>query len=243
MQLKRLMHKRMPYKKLPRNFYLQPTLHIAQQLIGKYLIRRFGDQRLIGRIVETEAYLGRRDPASHAYRGISKRNAVMFRTGGHAYVYFTYGMHFCINVVTEEEGTGHAVLLRALEPINGFELMMKHRHLTPPDQGNRRPADSDLINLCNGPAKLCQAFGIDRAQNGTDLCGSEIWLAQDAVPAEGQRKSRDSSGKGRRRKANPQENLRIRRSTRIGITSGREHRWRFYVKGSPFVSRGKPVER
>ena len=208
----------MPYKKLPRSFYLQSTLHIAQQLLGKYLIRRSGDQKLIGRIVEVEAYLGRHDPASHAYRGMSKRNAVMFRTGGHAYVYFTYGMHFCFNVVTEEEGTGHAVLLRAVEPIKGIGLMMKRRALTSPHHGQ---VHNDLVNLCNGPAKLCQAFGMARPQNGTDLCGNRIWLAEDDIP---------------------RRDIQMRRSTRVGITAGREHRWRFYVKDNPFVSRGKPVE-
>src|ERR1700741_2664024 len=148
----------MKFKKLPRSFYLRPTLVVAKDLLGKYLVRKFRRQYLIGKIVEVEAYLGEKDPASHAYRGITKRNEVMFREGGHLYVYFTYGMHFCSNIVTEEEGIGHAVLLRAVEPIEGVNLMMKRRNGT-------------LENLTNGPAKLCQAFGITRKENGTDLLG------------------------------------------------------------------------
>lgn len=99
---------------LPRSFYLRPTLRIAKDLLGKYLIRKSGKRLLIGKIVEVEAYLGKRDPASHAFRGKTKRNEVMFREGGHLYVYFTYGMHFCANVVTQPEGIGEAVLLREI---------------------------------------------------------------------------------------------------------------------------------
>jgi len=195
-------------KKLPRSFYLRPTLTIAGDLLGKYLCRRTGQKVLVGRIVEVEAYLGEKDPASHAYRGRSRRNEVMFRKGGHLYVYFTYGMHFCSNVVTEEEGIGHAVLLRALEPVKGIELMRRNRKAATP------------AGLTNGPAKLCQAFGITRSENGVDLCGTEIWLARDA----GTRKS-----------------VRSARSPRIGISEGKEHRWRFFEKGNPFVSQGKPL--
>jgi DNA-3-methyladenine glycosylase len=142
-------------------------------------------------------------------------------------VYFTYGMHFCFNVVTEEEGTGHAVLLRALEPVTGIDRMMKHRGMSSTRINNNVIPARQLIHLCNGPAKLCQAFGIARAQNGTDLCGNEIWIARDTLPGT--------------RSAGQRARFQIRRSTRIGIAVGREHRWRFYVKGSPWVSRGKPV--
>lgn len=193
--------------KLPRSFYLRNTTTVARYLLGKYLVRRLGNQRLIGRIVEVEAYLGSRDPASHAYRGRTRRNDVMFWVGGHLYVYFTYGMHFCANVVTCEKGIAHAVLIRALEPVAGLEIMRRNRG---------RAAARDL---CNGPAKLCQALSIRRAENGTDLCGLSIWIAARA---------------GRAKK------LKVSRSTRVGITSGREHRWRFYLPESPFVSPGKP---
>src|SRR5437660_1070396 len=166
--------------KLPRSFYLRPTLTVAKDLLGKNLFRRIGNRFLIGKIVEVEAYLGELDPASHAYRGMTPRNEVMFRAGGHLYVYFTYGMHFCCNVVTEQKGKGRAVLLRAVEPVEGIDLMVRNRewtgigksqtagHFRDPQKGNQRAIPP---NLTNGPAKLCQAFGIARNQNGTDLLG------------------------------------------------------------------------
>jgi DNA-3-methyladenine glycosylase len=130
----------------------------------------------------------------------------MYWTGGHLYVYFTYGMHFCANVVTEEEGRGCAVLLRAVEPLAGIEAMARSRHT----------AATDTHNLCSGPAKLCQAFQIGRPDNGTDLCGHAIWIAED-------------------RESPPVRN--IQRSPRIGIASGTEHHWRFILADSPFLSR------
>lgn len=197
------------YIRLPRTFYLRPTLTIARDLPGKYLVRRLGSTTFIGRIVEVEAYLGSRDPASHTYRGMTPRNEVMFSGGGHLYVYFTYGMHYCANVVTGPAGRGHAVLLRAAEPVNGVEVMRSLRT----DGGKRQVPERDI---CRGPARLCQALGIALQENGTDLCGDSIWLAK--MPAA------EATG-------------RITRSTRIGISSGREHLWRFYLKGNPFVSR------
>ncbi len=109
-------------KKLPRSFYLRSTITIARELLGKRLVRVLNGKMLVGRIVETEAYRGKLDPASHAFRGRTQRNAVMFREGGHLYVYFTYGMHFCANVVTGKEGTGEAVLIHAIEPLEGTEF-------------------------------------------------------------------------------------------------------------------------
>ena len=198
----------MNLRKLPRGFYLRPTLRVAGDLLGLFLVRRVGRKLLIGRIVEVEAYLGEKDPASHAYRGRTKRNEVMFWKGGHLYVYFTYGMHFCCNVVTEEEGTGHAVLLRAVEPVAGIDRMLQNR--------SARRSPIDVTTLCSGPARLCQAFAITGTDDGTDLCGNRIWIAR---------------GSGAR------ETVKIRRSTRIGISRGAEHRWRFYVQGNPSVSR------
>ena len=213
----------MPYKKLPCSFYLRPTLIVAKDLLGKYLVRQLGQIMLIGKIVEVEAYLGEKDPASHAYRGKTTRNEVMFKNGGHLYVYFTYGMHFCANIVTEEEGIGHAVLLRAVEPIKGIEVMKRKRKFTrqkdPPDSwrasSGQASDEMDYRMLTNGPAKLCQAFGIERTENGTDLLGSVIFLS------EGE-------------KTPPSY---IVSTTRIGITNGSEKKWRFYLKGNPFVSR------
>jgi DNA-3-methyladenine glycosylase len=193
----------MHLRKLPRSFYLRPTLTVAKELLGKYLVRRRGNTRLLGKIVEVEAYLGEHDPASHAYRGKTRRNAVMFHAGGHLYVYFTYGMHFCSNVVTEREGRGCAVLLRAVEPVAGITAMQRNRR-------SREP-----IDLCSGPAKLCQAFGIRRKDNGADLCASDIWIAEEA--------------------GNPKK-LRVGTSRRIGVTDGKQHRWRFYLKNTPFIS-------
>ncbi len=199
----------MPGHKLSRSFYLQPTLEVARKLLGMYLVRNTAGSRLAGRIVEVEAYLGELDPASHAYRGRTARNDVMFSRGGHLYVYFTYGMHFCSNVVTEKAGIGRAVLLRALEPVEGIPLLARRR--------GKDPADPE--QLCNGPAKLCQAFSIGREQNGTDLCGSDIWIER-----------RDS----------PLRIAQIGTSSRVGISAGRKQKWRFFVKGNRFVSKGRP---
>jgi len=196
--------------KLPRSFYLRSTLTVAKDLPGRYLVRRTGEKLLIGKIVEVEAYLGELDPASHAYRGRTRRNEAMFETGGHLYVYFTYGMHFCCNVVTEEEGKGRAVLLRAVEPIEGIDAMAANRGL------NLSPsAPKKLLELTNGPAKLCQAFGIAREQNGIDLLGRELFIAR------GEDISRND----------------LASSPRIGINNGKEKRWRFYIRDNPFVSR------
>jgi DNA-3-methyladenine glycosylase len=201
-------------KKLPRSFYLRPTLTVAKELLGKYLIRKIGDRTLVGKIVEVEAYLGENDPASHAYRGKTKRNEVMFLKGGHLYVYFTYGMHFCSNIVTEDEGKGRAVLLRAIEPIEGIDKMKKNRKIK--ITGTTNPEDKKSIKeLANGPAKLCQAFELARKENGTDLLGNEIYISDGGAEI----------------------NSTIITTTRIGITTGVEKKWRYYIKGNSFVSK------
>lgn len=139
---------------LPRRFYDRPAVEVARDLLGKVLVHGATG----GIIVETEAYLGLKDAASHAYRGISKRNKVMFGPPGHAYVYFIYGMYECVNVVCEPEGTAEAVLIRAVEPLMGVDLMRI-----------RRPAARHLRDLASGPGKLTLAMGITRALNGADL--------------------------------------------------------------------------
>jgi DNA-3-methyladenine glycosylase len=144
---------------LPRSFYERSTLLVARKLLGKILVRRIGPDLLAGAIVETEAYTGKNDPASHAYMGMTTRNSVMFGKGGVAYVYLSYGSNYCLNATTEKSGTAGAVLIRALEPLEGRVNMKK----------NRPNAMDDEVRLTNGPGKLCQAMRITRSLNGTDL--------------------------------------------------------------------------
>lgn len=157
----------MIYKKVDPNFFKGKTEEIAKKLLGKILVRVYKGNILAGKIVETEAYLDENDLASHSSIGMTERNKVMFGEAGLAYVYFTYGMHYCFNVVTGEEGKGSAVLIRALEPIEGIEQMKKFRR------------KKDVHILTNGPAKLCQALKIDKSLNGVDLkISNEIFIAE-----------------------------------------------------------------
>jgi DNA-3-methyladenine glycosylase len=142
---------------LTRDFYGRDTVRVAKELLGTYLVRVKGKSRMVGRIVEVEAYRGSDDPASHAFRGLTLRNEPMFGEPGHAYIYFTYGNHYCLNVTTQKSGTPGAVLVRALEPLQGFVTMRR-----------LRPKVSD-IELTNGPGKLTKAFGIDKSLNKVDL--------------------------------------------------------------------------
>ena len=152
--------------KLPHDFYHGDTVAIARALLGSVLWRKRGRELLAARIVECEAYLGANDAASHARRGLrSARNESMYLEGGHAYVYFTYGMHWCMNVVTQEADTAEAVLLRAAQPLRGIESMRKRRIKAKRD-----------VDLMNGPGKLCQALDIDRALDGESLDGNKLWL-------------------------------------------------------------------
>lgn len=153
---------------LPAGFYRRPTLDVAADLIGKVLVRsggRGGGFRLSGTIVETEAYIGEDDLACHASRGRTARTAVMYGPAGRSYVYLIYGMYCCLNAVTEDPGFPAAVLIRAIEPLEGIERMMRNRN------GNKRTTE-----LGSGPGKLCQAMAIDRDLNGADLTGPELWI-------------------------------------------------------------------
>jgi DNA-3-methyladenine glycosylase len=146
-------------QRLRRNFFNRPTLTVARELLGRRMVRIDEDGvRLSGIIIETEAYIGTEDQGCHARSGRTSRNASMWGPPGHAYVYFTYGMHWMLNIVTEREGFPAAVLLRAILPQEGLEVMRQHR--------NKRP----ITTLTNGPAKLCQALAIDHNQDGCDLC-------------------------------------------------------------------------
>lgn len=199
---------------LSRSFYLRPTLQVARDLLGKNIVHFGTNKLLIGKIVEVEAYR-KNDPASHSYRGKTRRNEVMFRKGGHLYVYFTYGMHFCANIVTGEENIGEAVLIRALEPLAGIEVMAENRYHSGKSINLQSLNHKSLINLSNGPAKFCEAFGITQNENGLDLLDSKIII---------------TDGK----KIAPKY---IGRSTRIGIRVGTEKKWRFFIKMNPWLSR------
>jgi DNA-3-methyladenine glycosylase len=150
--------------RLSRSFYDQATVLVAQRLLGTFLVHRHPDGMTAGKIVETEAYIGPEDKASHASRGRTPRSAIMFGPAGFAYVYLIYGMHHCLNVVTETEGYPAAVLIRAVEPVAGIEVMRARRGIL------------DVRHLTNGPGKVCQAFAIDRSLNGTDMCGDTLYV-------------------------------------------------------------------
>ncbi|WP_455284789.1 DNA-3-methyladenine glycosylase [[Eubacterium] cellulosolvens] len=152
---------------LAREFYERNSVRVAKELLGKVLVRRLGATVLEGIIVEVEAYRGCDDPASHAYRGPTRRNQVMFGQPGHAYVYLTYGMHYCFNVTTEPIGQPGAVLIRAAQPLRGIEQMKKQR------------GTEQVKKLANGPAKLTQAFAVTKALNGHDLTlGAKLFITE-----------------------------------------------------------------
>jgi DNA-3-methyladenine glycosylase len=179
-----------------------PAEKAAPRLLGCYLEREIDGQKLIGKIVETEAY-DQTDAASHSYRGQTPRTEIMFGPPGFLYVYFTYGMHYCCNVVTGTPGHGSAVLIRAVEPLQGEEVMIDNRH----GRVGRQTT--------NGPAKLCQAFQIDKRCNGHDLRQPPLKLI--IKP--------------------PLKQTEIIQTTRIGISEAKDVPWRFYLKDNPFVSR------
>jgi len=157
----------MTYRRVSPDFFNGTTEEVASKLLGKILLRNIENQILAGIIVETEAYLDSDDLASHSAVGMTERNRAMFGEAGLAYVYFTYGMHYCFNVVTGEVGKGSAVLIRSIEPKEGIELMKKFR------------GKNDINTLTKGPARLCQALKIDKRLNGVDLkTSSEIYITE-----------------------------------------------------------------
>jgi len=154
------------YRILSRRFYLRGPGEVARRLLGKYLVRQHLGELLIGRIVETEAYYGSNDPASHAFRGMTERNKLMFGIGGKAYIYLAYGSHYLLNIVTGTAGTPGAVLIRAVEPVEGIEEMARRRRTT------------DVHRLTNGPGRLTQAFGIGGELNGCDVTDSALLICR-----------------------------------------------------------------
>jgi DNA-3-methyladenine glycosylase len=158
------------WKILPRGFYDRPTETVARELLGKVIVHQVEGAVLAGRIVETEAYLGEGDEAAHSFAGVTGRTRVIFGPPGHAYVYFSYGMHNCLNLVAEGEGRAGCVLIRALEPLAGVEEMFARRPTA------KRPRD-----LCSGPGKLTQALGITLAQYGADVTRGALTVRQDAA--------------------------------------------------------------
>lgn len=196
-------------KRLKKSFYCRDVLVVARSLLGKILVRVDGKEILAGKIVEVEAYHGDTDKAAHSYRGITERNKIMFEEGGYLYVYFTYGAHHCCNVVTGKKGQGTAVLIRAVEPVEGIDRMIRNRF------GRKHNNDREIFNLTSGPGKVCQAFGIDRTHSGTNLTGNKIFILT-----------------GEKIKSKE-----IGVSKRIGITRSVDLPWRFFIKNNPYLSR------
>jgi len=154
------------YIPLPHKFYLKDTITVSKNLLGKIIVRKYRNKILAGKIVETEAYIGEHDPACHAYQKITDRSSVLYEIGGTVYVYFIYGNYYCFNVVTEQKGFGAAVLIRAVEPIEGIDIMKKFR-----------PKAKSTHELTNGPSKFCLAFNIDRNLNKEDITGKKIFIS------------------------------------------------------------------
>ena len=196
---------------IPREFLDRPAQEVAPGLLGCVFEHETADGLVAVALTEVEAYAGEVDPASHAYRGRTGRNAVMFGPAGHAYVYFTYGMHFCVNVVCMPPGTASAVLLRAGQVIAGEELA----------RARRGPASTPR-DLARGPARLCQALGIDRRLDGADLCDEASPLRL--------RPSRTSP-------------MPWHSGPRVGVREGADVPWRFWLDGAPSVSAYRPYVR
>lgn len=202
-------------KKLKRSFYQRDALQVAQDLLGKILVHKTDQGEISGKIVEVEAYIGSIDKAAHTYNNRrTARTEIMFGVGGFAYVYFIYGMYYCMNVVAGEDGDGQAVLIRALEPIGGIEQMAINRFNRPMSQLTRKQKN----DLTNGPGKLCKALSITKDNYGDDLTGNELFVCECF--------NKNSAD--------------IVKTKRINIDyaeEAREFEWRFYIKDNPYVSK------
>lgn len=205
------MHKNL--QKLSRSFYGRDSVTVARELLGKILVHKTGGQELRAIIVETEAYGGIPDKAAHSYGGKKTlRTKIMFGDPGFSYVYLIYGIYNCFNIVVAKEGDPQAVLIRALEPLEGLETMAINRY----NKGYKELSQKQIYGLTNGPGKLCMAMNIDRSWNGEDLSQDTLYL-----------------------EAGKEEEQKIVRAKRIGIDYAQEAKdylWRFYLRDNPFVS-------
>jgi len=194
-------------RKLKLAFFKRPTLKVAEGLLGKYLVVKRGGRIFAGKIVETEAYIGEDDLACHASRGRTNRSETLYQKAGAIYVYLVYGMYHCLNIVTEREHFPSAVLIRAVEPVDGIEVMKK-----------LRKTDA-LRNLASGPGKLCMAFGIDKKMNGQNVFGVEIYIED------------------RGEKIIAKDIVRAKRVGVDYAGACAHYPWRFYIKDNEFVSK------
>lgn len=201
--------------KLEREFYNRDSVTVAKELLGKYLAHVVEGEELVGKIVEVEAYMGPDDKAAHSYNNRrTERNEIMYGGPGYAYVYIIYGMYNCMNVVVQQPGKPQAILMRGLEPVKGLEDIAKLRF----GKSYEELTKKERFGLTSGPGKLCQAFGIDRRQNGEDLCGDKIYILKDET----------------------EESFEMVSTTRINIDyaeEAKDYPWRFYIKGNPYVSK------
>ncbi len=198
---------------LNREFYNRDSLIVAKELLGKVLVHELHGQKISAKIVETEAYMGINDKAAHSYGGRrTKRVEVMYGGPGFSYVFFIYGIHYCFNVVTREEGNPQAVLIRAVEPIQGLDIISENRFGKTYSQLSK----SNIKNLTNGPGKLCQALAIDRNLNGEDLCGKKLYVEE-----------------------GESDKFSIVSAKRVGIDyaeEAKDYPWRFYIEDNIYVS-------
>lgn len=202
-------------EKLKRDFYTRDSVTVAKDLLGKYLVHKVEGEEIIGKIVEVEAYMGPEDKAAHSYNNRrTERNEIMYGPGGFSYVYFIYGMYYCMNIVVEEIGKPQAILIRALEPISNMKAMSVNRYNKSLKELNKR----EIKGLTNGPGKLCMALKIDRMQNGKDLCDDELYIMSDENKT----------------------SFEMISTTRINIDYAEEaafYPWRFYIKNNPYISK------
>jgi DNA-3-methyladenine glycosylase len=199
---------------LERSFFERDTITVAKELLGKFLVHETKEGRTVGEIVETEAYIGPDDRASHAFNNLrTKRTEIQFGPKGHAYIYLVYGMNYCFNVTSGDvSGKPEAILVRSLEPIEGIEIMAKRRKI----------AEYQIKDLANGPGKLCTALAITKEHNGIDLCNSPLFIEKGVKVDENK----------------------ICQTKRIGVDYAREWKhmpWRFFIKENDFVSIKKVV--